>query len=99
MQVGWEFLSSTKRINAVAFASEQHWDASKTGELGALFVTHLPLANVSPRLPISSLDFFMKVSNDSPRKFVERNNLPKEISVRLRSEFFQWIDALFVASQ
>jgi hypothetical protein len=91
MQVASDFFSSTMRINAVAFASEQHWDAPKKGTLGALFVTHLPLANVSPRHPISSLDFFMNVSNDSPRNFVERNNLPEEISVRLHSEFFLWI--------
>jgi hypothetical protein len=99
MQVASDFFSSTQRINAVAFASEQHWDASNTGTSGALFVTHLPLAHPNPRHPISSLDFFMNVSNDSPRSMVERNNLQNEISVRLRSEFFRWIDALFEASQ
>jgi hypothetical protein len=86
---------SSKRVNAVAFMGEQHWDASGNGTLGALFVTHLPIENSAPRHPISSLDFFLNVSQDSPRSVVQRNNLLGEGPNLQDSEFYRWVDSLF----
>jgi len=87
---------SSKRINVVVFASEQHWNPSGDNSgLGALFVTHLPIQNSEARLPISSLDFLLNVSKDSPHSVVERKDLAGEIQSFQDSEFFQWVDMLF----
>jgi len=87
---------SSKRINVVVFASEQHWNPSGDNSgLGAFFVTHLPIQNPEARLPISSLDFLLNVSKDSPHSVVERKDLAGEIQSFQDSEFFQWVDMLF----
>jgi hypothetical protein len=86
---------SSKRVNAVVFMGEQHWNASGDGTLGALFVTHLPIENPAPRHPISSMNFVLNVSPDSPRSIVQRNNLLGELPHLQKSDFFRWVDSLF----
>ena len=93
------FFSSKKRVNAIAFMGEQHWNAAGDGTQGALFVTHLPIANPGARLPISSMDFLLNVSRDSPRSIVERNNLLKELPLLQTSEFYRWVDNIFDGAQ
>jgi hypothetical protein len=90
-----QFFAGTKRVNAIAFMGEQHWDSTGDGSLGALFLTHLPVVNPSARHPISSLDFFLNVSTDSPRSIVARNSLLDEMTLLQNSEFHQWVDTLF----
>jgi hypothetical protein len=88
-----KFFSGSKRVNAVVFMGEQHWDGD--GTVGALFLTHLPVTNPAARHPISSLDFLLNVSNDSPRSVVARNDVLSEMSSSHTSEFFEWVDMLF----
>jgi hypothetical protein len=89
---------SSKRVNAVAFGGEQHWNTSGDGTLGMLFMTHLPVENPAPRHPISSLEFFSKVSNDSPRGVVQRNDFQGEIARLQNSEFHRWVDSIYGAA-
>lgn len=94
-QIAHEFFKGSRRVNAVVFLGEQHWDRAGDGSLGVLFVTQVPVANPAPLHPISSLDFLFNVSTESPRSIVERNDLQKDIADFQTSEFFRWVDHLY----
>jgi hypothetical protein len=58
-------------------------------------MTHLPIENPAPRHPISSLDFFLDISKESPRSVVQRNDLQGEVAKLQNSEFYRWVDSVY----
>jgi hypothetical protein len=88
MKAANKFFSS-KRINAVVFMGEQHWDKSGDGTLGALSLTQLPVVNSSARHKISSLDFLLNIGKDSPRSMIESGDLGR---IAQKNEFYQFVD-------
>jgi hypothetical protein len=94
MHTAFDFFSSTKRINAVVFASEQHWDAAGDGSLGGLFVVLSTWVNSSARHRIGPLDFLLRLPDRRRLNNVKIDRLHSE-PVIIRSEFHDWVDAMF----
>jgi hypothetical protein len=89
MKAANKLFFSSKRINAVVFMGEQHWDKSGDGTLGAWFLTQLPVVNSGARHKISSLDFLLNIDEDSPRSIIESGDL---VRIALKNEFYQFVD-------
>ncbi len=84
------FFERTRRISAVVFVIEKHFDFEKDGLVGYLSIQHLCLSHPNPRKPLTSKDFF-KTAWEST------TSATGEPTQRRESEFFRWVDSIFAA--
>ncbi len=82
------FFERTKRIAAVVFVIEKHFDFEKDGPIGYLSIQHLCLLHPRPRRPISSLEFFKNSWEAAAGSSTEPTQ-------RRENEFFRWVDHIF----
>jgi hypothetical protein len=87
-QIVEKFFTTTKRIGAVIFVIEKHFDFEKDGPTGFLSIRHLCLRHPNPRRPIVSWAFF----GDAWQMNLDSMNPPTQ---RRENEFFRWVDDIF----
>jgi hypothetical protein len=83
-----QFFERTRRIAAVVFVIEKHFDFEKDGPVGYLSIQHLCLSHPNPRQPVSSLDFFKTAWEHTA-------SATGEATQRRENEFFWWVDSIF----
>jgi hypothetical protein len=98
--VAKQFLSSTRRINAVVFQLERHIDISTERTTGGFMVVSRPFINPNPRFPCD-LDFILRGRGPSSEgqqaleSAVGRPEQGRELAKWLRvGEFYEWVDSL-----
>jgi hypothetical protein len=87
-QIVEKFFERTRRVTAVVFVIEKHFDLEREGRIGCLSIRHLCLLHPNPRRPIDSLAIFKDT-------WITGENSMNPPTQRRENEFFRWVDSIF----
>lgn len=91
MHTTYKFFSGSKRVNAVVYVGERHYDSSGDRTVGRLIFLMNVVPNSGARIPIRSLDFLYEHSF-SPLLILKDSSTPSVKQILKNSEFFRWVD-------